>query len=123
VRLWDAQIGQPLGQLLQGHTDWVRSVAFSPDGKRLVSGSADKTLRLWNVSPESWLAIACNRLQDHPLLNQPETLTNDPGFLQIAHRSRTVCQQRVWHRSTGFRQVSTTWFDDVFHRIASIFGG
>jgi hypothetical protein len=79
-------------------------------------------VRLWDVSPEGWLAIACNRLQYHPLLNQPETLTSDPGFLQIAQRSRTVCQQRVWHRSTASSQAPTTWFDDVFHRIASIFG-
>ncbi|KAI6149910.1 WD40-repeat-containing domain protein, partial [Pisolithus tinctorius] len=34
---------------LKGHTDWVKSVGFSPDGKRIVSGSADKTLRVWDV--------------------------------------------------------------------------
>ena len=43
VRLWDADTGQPVGQPLTGHTDPVRSVAFSPDGKRIVSGSADNT--------------------------------------------------------------------------------
>ena len=34
---------------LRGHTNLVRSVAFAPDGKTLVTGGADRALRLWDA--------------------------------------------------------------------------
>jgi WD40 repeat protein/serine/threonine protein kinase len=39
---------QPL--LLRGHTDRVQGLAFSPDGKWLVSGSRDNTIRFWDAA-------------------------------------------------------------------------
>ena len=31
------------------HSHWVMSVAFSPDGKTIVSGSCDKTIKVWDA--------------------------------------------------------------------------
>jgi WD40 repeat protein len=34
---------------LEQHDSYVSSVSFSPDGKTIVSGSGDKTIKLWNL--------------------------------------------------------------------------
>ena len=35
---------------LEGHKACVNSVNFSPDGQYLISGSDDKTIKLWDIS-------------------------------------------------------------------------
>ena len=35
---------------LKGHAYQIWSVSFSPDGKRIVSGSGDNTLKVWDIS-------------------------------------------------------------------------
>jgi RNA polymerase sigma factor (sigma-70 family) len=49
VKLWEAATGRPVA-VLRGHTCWVNAVAFSPDGKTLLSGSGDPVNVRWGES-------------------------------------------------------------------------
>ena len=48
IRLSEFASGK-LVALLKGHADVVYGLAFSPDGSRLISGSADRTAILWDT--------------------------------------------------------------------------
>ncbi|MFI5687195.1 trypsin-like peptidase domain-containing protein [Streptomyces sp. NPDC051636] len=48
VGLWDVATGEPR-ENLHGHFDWVNSVAFSPAGRIIATGSTDMTARLWTA--------------------------------------------------------------------------
>jgi len=49
IRVWDSENGQEIAQL-NGHTDSVWSVSFSPDGNRLLTSSSDGTARVWDIA-------------------------------------------------------------------------
>lgn len=46
VVLWDSATGKRL-RTLSGHGNFIMGIAFSPDGKQLVSGGIDRTARVW----------------------------------------------------------------------------
>jgi WD40 repeat protein len=37
-----------LSEKTNAHSDYIRSVAFSPDGTKIVSGSDDRTIKVWD---------------------------------------------------------------------------
>ncbi len=48
IKIWDLQQGQEV-ITLQGHTHLVTAVAIAPDQSRLISGSEDRTVKVWGV--------------------------------------------------------------------------
>jgi len=57
ISIFDLRTAQPLKTLL-GHTDSITSLAFTPDGRRLFSGSLDKTVKEWDVAAGTLLRTA-----------------------------------------------------------------
>jgi WD40 repeat protein len=60
IRLYDLASGQ-LVALLKGHTNVVDGLAFSPDGRQLISGSSDYSAIIWDIERRALL----RRLQGH----------------------------------------------------------
>ncbi|KAJ1300014.1 hypothetical protein OPQ81_011848 [Rhizoctonia solani] len=58
VRLWNADTGGEI-DILKGHTEPVWSVAFSRDGKYIVSGSKNGEIRMWDIESR-WPPAAVN---------------------------------------------------------------
>lgn len=67
IRLWDTQAFEDTGIALRGHTDWVKSVMRSADGRLLISGAYDGSVRVWDAqdyremwkSDEHCIAVTC----------------------------------------------------------------
>ncbi|WWD18801.1 hypothetical protein CI109_103256 [Kwoniella shandongensis] len=50
VRLWDPRAGDKSVGKLIGHSDCVRSILFSEDGRYMLTGSSDTTIKLWSLA-------------------------------------------------------------------------
>jgi len=79
---------------LQGHTDSVFSVSFSPDGKTLASGSGDKTIKLWNLETGQLM----HTLQGHTNSVYSVSFSPDGKTLASGSGDYTI---KFWNLETG----------------------
>ena len=95
---------------LKGHSDWVYSVAYSPDGTKIVSGSDDKTIKIWDANTGQCLKT----LEGHS--NRVFSVAYSPDGTKIISGSedKTI---KIWDANTGqclqTLEVHSNWVSSV----------
>ena len=98
------QSGKQL-HVLREHTDWVNSVAFSPDGKLVLTSSADNTARLWEVHSGKLL----HTLRGHTAGVTSAAFSPDGKRIVTGSRDKTT---RLWDVQTGKELCQLVSFSD-----------
>ncbi|MEM6614690.1 MAG: hypothetical protein AAF652_21100, partial [Cyanobacteria bacterium P01_C01_bin.72] len=90
VRIWKWRTWE-LKHVLKGHEEEVRTVAISNDGKTIVSGSGDRTIKIWDTAGNLQ-----STLRGHEEKVDSLVLSND-GYIVSGSRDRTI---KIWDLQT-----------------------
>jgi WD40 repeat protein len=92
ANVWESATGKLLLKL-EGHKEAVANAAFSPDGKRIVSGSHDRTLRVWDAATGKQLLVLEGHTDDCGGCFSP-----DGKWIVSSSADNTI---RCWDAATG----------------------
>ncbi|TFY54734.1 hypothetical protein EVJ58_g8685 [Rhodofomes roseus] len=99
IHVRDAETGDAIGQPIQGHTEGVLSLAFSPDGKFIASGSYDTTVRVWSFEHGK---LAGHRvLKGHATFVKSVVFSPDGRLLASASDNGEICIWDAAQTTTG----------------------
>jgi len=116
VKLWDVSGDTPTEKCtLTGHSGWVTSVAFSPDGKTLASGSWDKTVKLWNVEN-----MSCEVTKKSSLDEPVRCVTFSPDNQFLAFTCFRSIMISVWNVSMEHEAVYWPDVREMFSGATSV---
>jgi WD40 repeat protein len=93
IKLWDWTLGNCL-QTLHGHTSWVWSIAFHPNGTQMASGSYDQTVKLWKIDTAQCLTT----LQGHTSSVVCVAYSPDGKLLASSEFNGII---KLWNADTG----------------------
>ena len=127
VRIWEVIGPGPQGeppvikrplQTLAGHKGSIRSLTFNADGKLLVTGSADASMKLWDVAAGKELASLFSMDQEDWLVLTPDGLFDG---------SPAAWNQILWRFSSNLFDVAPVelFFNDYYHPglLADLYAG
>src|SRR6266852_4628911 len=107
-----AMMGETAAGPFIGHTNWVMSVAFSPDGQHIASGSNDGTIRVWNAIMGE---TAAGPFTGHTNQVSSVAFSPDGHHIVSGSKDRTI---RVWNAMMG--ETVTDSFTGVTGLVTSV---